>query len=61
MLEPIRPLLLSAMLGLLQAMRQAEQNDADRQTVRWVLRMPLDSPLSHPERCWFWGKSPLSS
>jgi hypothetical protein len=49
------------MLGLLQAMRQAEQNDADRQTVRWVLRMPLDSPLSHPERCWFWGKSPLSS
>ncbi|HRD52488.1 MAG TPA: hypothetical protein PKY96_07560 [Flavobacteriales bacterium] len=57
----LRPLLLSLMLGLLEAIRQVDRRDSDRPNARWVLRVPLDSPSAHPERCWYWGESSLAN
>lgn len=54
-------MMLSLMLGLVEAMRQAERSNRERPSVRWAMRTPVDSPLSRPERCWFWGASPLAS
>ncbi|MBK8227225.1 MAG: hypothetical protein IPK70_08615 [Flavobacteriales bacterium] len=55
----LRSLLLSLMLGILEAMREVEAIEADRLDARWVMRMP--SPLDHPERCWFWNGSSLAN
>ncbi|MBK9148350.1 MAG: hypothetical protein IPM12_11120 [Flavobacteriales bacterium] len=57
----LRTLLLSLMLGLLEAMRRLESSDGDRFEARWVMRVPLPSPLDRPERCWFWGGSALAN
>jgi len=61
MMPFLRSLLLSLMLGILEGMRQVEAREADRFDARWVMRVPLPSPLHHPERCWLWGESALSS
>lgn len=59
MRNALQSLLLSLMLGLLEAMRTAEDPAAERLSVRWVMRAPEAGPLTHPERCWFWGDSSL--
>lgn len=57
----LRPLLLSLMLGLLEAIRQVDRREHDRPAARWVMQAPVDTALAHPERCWFWGDSPLAN
>jgi hypothetical protein len=61
MMPFLRSLLLSLMLGILEGMRQVEAREADRFDARWVMRVPMPTPLDHPERCWFWGESALSN
>jgi hypothetical protein len=61
MRNAIRSLLFSLMLGLLDAMRTAEDPAAERLSFQWVMRAPVNGPFAHPERCWFWGESSLSS
>ncbi|MCB9185071.1 MAG: hypothetical protein H6591_14270 [Flavobacteriales bacterium] len=57
----LRPFILSVMLALLEAVRQAEDPAAERPSARWTMRVPLEDPLRHPERCWFWGQSALAN
>ncbi len=57
----LRPVLLSLMLGLLEAMRRAEDPLAAPLVRQWAMRTPLETPPEHPERCWFWLGSPLAN
>lgn len=57
----IRPLLLSVLLGLLEAMRRAEDPLAAPLGRQWNLRAPLHGELDAPARCWFWAHSPLAN
>lgn len=57
----LRPMILSVMLALLEAVRQAEDPAAERPSARWTMRVPVENPLDHPERCWFWGESSLAN
>lgn len=57
MAELLRPVLLSLMLGLLEAVRHA----GERPGVRWAMRAPAGCALERPERCWFWGESALAN
>lgn len=61
MREAVRTVLLSFMLGLSDAMRRAGAPWAPPMSRRWTLRAPMDGALAHPERCWFWGESPLAN
>lgn len=57
----LRPLLMSLMLGLAEAMRLADAQGPARPAARWVMRLPAESPLDRVGRCWLWGQSPLAN
>jgi len=57
----LRPLFLSLLLGLLEAMRTLDKQEVGRPAVRWAVRVPLDAGLAQPARCWFWGESPMAN
>jgi len=54
-------MLLSLMLGLIEAMKRAERSQGNGASYHWAIRVPLDARLAHPERCWLWGESPLAN
>lgn len=57
----LRPLFLSLLLGVLEAMRTLDRQEAGRHAVRWTMRVPIDAGLAQPARCWFWGRSPMAN
>lgn len=57
----LRPLILTVMLALLEAVRQADDPAVERPSVRWAQRVPVRHALDQPERCWFWGESAMAN
>ena len=61
MRNAFRPILLSLMLGLLDAMRRAESPLASPFGHHWIMRAPMSTALVRPARCWFWEQSPTAN